>query len=115
MNNLGDYIKKKRSELGIYSADLAIKAGIAPGYISNIENGKRRPSQEVVAKIAEALSEDVREMEKRADLRNPSIDGYEEAMRDFYPGWSVFRDLRIQSNMTYKELAEKTGFSEETI
>lgn len=115
MSNLGEYIKKRRHELGIYSADLAIQAGIATGYISNIENGKRRPSQEVIAKLSEALGEDVKEMEKRADLRSPSNEGYEEALKDFYPGWSVFRDLRIQSNLTFKELSEETGFSEETL
>ena len=54
--NFGEFIKEKRITKGINLRKLAELTGIAPGYLSDIEQGKRNsPTPEKLAKIIEVL------------------------------------------------------------
>lgn len=52
---IGEKIKSIRMEKGITAKDLAIKAEVTPGYISQIERNLISPSLSVLMRIAEGL------------------------------------------------------------
>jgi len=59
---IGEEVRRRREELGLTGAQLAVKAGMAPSAISQIETGKRNPSSTSVMKLAAALSVEVGEL-----------------------------------------------------
>lgn len=52
---LGPAVRAIREAQGVRQGVLASLAGISPGYLTLIEQGKRRPSPDVIAKIASGL------------------------------------------------------------
>lgn len=52
---LGQRVKKARKQKGLLQVDLAVRAGISPGYVGSIEQGLRYPSLKVLSKIAGIL------------------------------------------------------------
>lgn len=50
--NIGQSIKKLRKDMTISQSDLASNAGISQTYLSQIENGAKNPSTDVLNKIA---------------------------------------------------------------
>ena len=52
---LGERIKLKREELGLTQLQLAQALGVTPQHISVIEKGKRSPSLDSLAKLAQEL------------------------------------------------------------
>ena len=52
---IGEEIRRRRKEQGLTIPQLAVKAGMAPSAISQIETGKRSPHSVSVIKLAEAL------------------------------------------------------------
>lgn len=56
-------IKQERTALGLSIYDLAEKAGLTPGYISNLERGDRdNPSKDTMESISLALNKTVSEI-----------------------------------------------------
>ena len=55
INQVGEYIKYRREELGLLQEDLASKIGIAPSTLSLYESGKRMPDLETLKAIARVL------------------------------------------------------------
>jgi len=53
--NFGEKVKYVRELRGLSQTDLAIMAGLSAPFISQIENGKKRPATEALTKIAQAL------------------------------------------------------------
>jgi len=51
--NIGIVIKKMRAEKGISQERLALDTGIGRRYMSDVENGRRNVSLEIVEKIAD--------------------------------------------------------------
>jgi transcriptional regulator with XRE-family HTH domain len=58
---IGRAIRKTREEKAhdLSSEDFALTAGVSPSYLSNIENGRRKFSWEVLATLVEALEVDL--------------------------------------------------------
>lgn len=56
MAEIGERIKKRRTELGWTQDQLCQKAGISKGFLSDLENDKRSVSAENLLDIARALS-----------------------------------------------------------
>ncbi len=54
-SSLGGKIARVREELGLKQAQLAKKAGVSPGMIGQLEQGKVQPSLQTVEKIASAF------------------------------------------------------------
>lgn len=50
---LGEFVRSKRDELDISLRELARQLGITPPFLSDIELGKRYPSEPVMVKLAE--------------------------------------------------------------
>lgn len=55
MKNLGPNIRKHRKELKLTQFELSIQADVTEDYIQFLETGKRKPSLDVLARIADAL------------------------------------------------------------
>ncbi len=51
----GTPLRRLRDDLGVTLTDLAERAGISPSYLSELERGLKRPSTDVLARLAEAL------------------------------------------------------------
>ena len=59
---IGKKIAMHRQKRKLTSEQLAYQFGISKGYLSDIENGKRLPSLQMLEKIAQALKVDIREL-----------------------------------------------------
>jgi transcriptional regulator with XRE-family HTH domain len=55
MTTLGSRVKKARETKGLKQHDLADRAGVSVGFLSEIENNHRNPSGKVLLKIASVL------------------------------------------------------------
>ena len=54
-HSLGYKLKKLREDMGLTQAELANQAGVSPGLIGQIEQGKVQPSLKTIEKLAEVL------------------------------------------------------------
>ncbi len=54
-SSLGEKFSRVRQEYGLSQAQLARKAGLSPGLIGQLEQGKVQPSLQTVEKVSEAL------------------------------------------------------------
>jgi transcriptional regulator with XRE-family HTH domain len=52
LQNLGKTIRYKRSKSGLSSAQAALKLNMTPAYYSRLENGKEKPTEEMLKNIA---------------------------------------------------------------
>ncbi len=60
---VGEIIKARREELKISLVDFAKRAGISPGYLSQLENGRKtNPNLELMLRIANELDLDIDEL-----------------------------------------------------
>ncbi len=57
-HTLGDVIRNKRAELGFSLRDVAKRLEITPSYLSDIENDRRVPSEQVTRTLAKFLNLD---------------------------------------------------------
>ena len=72
----GDFVKKRRDELGKSQKGFATEVGISPAYLSDIENGNRRAPEKFLDKFAEALAiTDPEELHSFYDLAGVSQKG----------------------------------------
>lgn len=55
LNNLGDFIRDQRTSAELSLRKLADRAGVSNPYLSQVERGLRRPSAEILQRIAKAL------------------------------------------------------------
>ena len=67
MSVIGAYIRQRREARKISLRDLATRLDLSPSYISDIELGRRYPSEEVLKKIAVALGESVSTLRAQDD------------------------------------------------
>jgi transcriptional regulator with XRE-family HTH domain len=73
MEGIGPYIRKRRDELDLSLRELAKRLDCSPAFISDIELGRRHPSERVLIEIARILKVKVEEL-RGMDLRAPIDD-----------------------------------------
>ena len=61
-NSLGAILRRRRHQLRLTQADVAMRIGCRANYIGYLEAEKRRPSQKLLLKLAEALDLDPQEL-----------------------------------------------------
>ncbi len=87
----GEKIKELRNKLGISLRELARRAKISAPFLSDIELGRRYPSDEVIAPLAKELKVSVEEL-KQHDARS-SLSELKRMVHDD-PSWGVaFRKI----------------------
>lgn len=93
--DLARAIKKLRTDLGLTMAEVARRVGVSKTYISEVERG-REPSVHVLAKIADVLGTNWRDLAAYSDKYiQPTMSAEE------------FRKIRKQAGLTQEELAQK--------
>jgi transcriptional regulator with XRE-family HTH domain len=71
MEGIGPFIRKRRDELDLSLRELAKKLDCSPAFISDVELGRRHPSDKLlieIARILEVKVEDLRDMDVRAPI-----------------------------------------------
>lgn len=75
-NSFGEYLQQARLAAKLGLRELAKKAGIAPSYLSDIENDRRVPSEDVLKTLAQHLNVDVGELLGRAGRMGGLVERY---------------------------------------
>jgi transcriptional regulator with XRE-family HTH domain len=73
METLGTFIRRKREAKDISLREFARRIGVSAAFVSDIELGRRYPSEEFLAKIADELEVEIEELRK-LDTRVPVED-----------------------------------------
>ena len=73
----GDFIRKSRDEKDMSLREMAIQIDCSPAFLSDIELGKRFPSEKVLSRIADVLKVKKTELEKY-DIRS-TVDEFKKA------------------------------------
>ncbi len=68
VSDLGSFIRQQRERSAISVRKLAERAGISNPYLSQIERGVRKPSAEILKRIARGLSVSAESLYERAGL-----------------------------------------------
>ena len=68
VSDLGSFIRQQRERSAISIRKLADRAGISNPYLSQIERGLRKPSAEILKRIARGLSVSAESLYERAGL-----------------------------------------------
>jgi len=68
VSDLGAFIREQRERSAISLRKLAERAGISNPYLSQIERGLRKPSAEILKRIARGLSVSAESLYERAGL-----------------------------------------------
>lgn len=90
--DIGNRIKKIRTQKGLSTYDVSKKTGISQSAVSRLENGKRKADADIIEKIAEAL-----------EVSPDKLTG--KALSD------IIGDRLKELGMSLEELAEKSGSS----
>ncbi len=80
--------------------ELARRLGITPSYVSDIENDRRVPSEEVLRRIADELGLDFDDLVARAGRIGPNAERY---LRETPAATTLFRRITEQK-LTDKEI-----------
>src|SRR5918994_5041069 len=95
---IGEEIRRRREALGLTGTQLAVKAGMAPSAVSQIETGKRSPNSTSVMKLAEALGVEVADLYPKAPQARLPLEERKLMDRPEVQEW-----LREQGHMTEEE------------
>jgi transcriptional regulator with XRE-family HTH domain len=103
MEGIGPYIRRRRVELDLSLRELAKKLDCSPAFISDIELGRRHPSDKVLSEMARVLKVKVEEL-RAIDVRAP-IDDIKRITQNDPTFALAFRSV-IDKNITADELLE---------
>lgn len=112
METLGAFVQRKRDELDMSLREFARQIGYTAPFVSDIERGRRNPSDEVLAEIARVLCVSVEELRQR-DARAPIDDIKRMAQSDpkFAMAFRTVIDKNISADSLLKwaqgQVAEK--------
>lgn len=70
---LGKALRMFRLEKGELLKDMSSKLGVTPAYLSAIENGKKEPTQEFMARLYRAYHFDTKQREKIEEARARTV------------------------------------------
>ncbi len=101
-DTLGSYIRRARSAKRVTLRQLAAAVGVTPSYLSDIENDRRAPSEDVLQRIAGQLELDLDEL---LALRGRLDQATEEYLRRFPAAVKLFRRIAKQE-LDESQLAE---------
>lgn len=99
---LGDVVREGRAAKNIKLRELARRLDVTPSYVSDIENDRRVPSEEVLARIATELDLDYGDLVARAGRLGGDAERY---MRQTPVATTLFRRIS-EERLTEAELRE---------
>jgi len=114
VEGIGPFIRKRRDELDLSLRELAKQLDCSPSFISDIELGRRHPSDKVlieIAKILKVKAEDLRNMDLRApidDIKRVTQDDPSFALA-FRTVVDRIKDKNVSANELLEWLKKKEG------
>lgn len=96
-DKLGAILRARRVELGKGLRETATRLGIAPAHLTDIEKGRRAPSEELLVKIASVYG--ISEAELRSGWKKPEAVVSEVASQDPTTAAKVPEFLRTAKNL----------------
>ncbi|WP_084164635.1 helix-turn-helix domain-containing protein [Skermanella stibiiresistens] len=69
LKTFGSALRRARERVGLSQEDLAHRAGVSVGYLSQLENGRRNPSLLLVLALCGALNTELTEMFSEVVIR----------------------------------------------
>ena len=109
MEGIGPFIRRRREELDLSLREFAKKLDCSPAFISDIELGRRHPSDKVLVEMARVLKVKAEEL-RGMDVRAP-IDEIKRITQDDPTFALAFRTV-IDKNISADELLEFVRSSE---
>jgi transcriptional regulator with XRE-family HTH domain len=108
MHGIGPFIRRRRDELDMSLRELAKKLDCSPAFISDIELGRRYPSDKVLVEMARILKVKVEELRKM-DVRAPIEEIKRVTQNDptFALAFRTFIDKNISADDLLKFVKEK--------
>lgn len=106
---LGDVVREGRAAKTIKLRELARRLDVTPSYVSDIENNRRVPSEEVLARIATELDLDYGDLVARAGRLGSDAERY---MRQTPVATTLFRRIS-KERLTEDELRQLMEHVEE--
>ncbi len=105
-NSLGSVLRRRRRQLDITQQDIAQRVGVRANYVGYLERDLRRPSTEVLLKIAKVLDLDREELFFLANPQMRTLVGKDGATRGS-SAWDLFRNdkrLHTRHSITRQEI-----------
>jgi transcriptional regulator with XRE-family HTH domain len=102
----GHVIRDRRRQADLTQREIARRIGTSTPYVGHLESGKRHPSEEVIAKIAEVLGFDRRELFFLANPKTRELVNHSAPTRP-ESAWDEFRrdqSLRLALNVSADEM-----------
>jgi transcriptional regulator with XRE-family HTH domain len=90
---LGDVVRDGRTAKDMKLRELARRLEVTPSYVSDIENDRRVPSEDVLARIAGELDLDLEDLVARSGRLGSSAERY---MRDTPAATTLFRRISAE-------------------
>jgi transcriptional regulator with XRE-family HTH domain len=103
MKTLGEHIRDLREDKDISVRELARQLKVSAAFLSDVELGRRHPSDEIMKRLAHRLSTTVEELEKH-DARPPVQELKRIAASDPAMGFALRRV--VDEGITAKDLVE---------
>lgn len=108
-NQLGEAVRSRREGLGLTQRGLAQKLGVEASHVAFIENGHRRPSLKLVARLADVLGFDRQNLLILAhpEAKELIAQANQETRAKATPSWQRFvknRGLLAHYDVTDREL-----------
>lgn len=82
---IGDVLRDFRQQQGQTLRQVASKASVALGYLSEVERGQKEVSSEILAAVTEALGVSMASVMRRVGDRLAVLEGIEDAFPDVVP------------------------------
>ncbi|HLS93509.1 MAG TPA: helix-turn-helix transcriptional regulator [Microbacterium sp.] len=82
---IGDVLRDFRQQQGQTLRQVASKASVALGYLSEVERGQKEVSSEILASVTEALGVPMSTVMRRVGDRLAVLEGIEDAFPDVVP------------------------------
>ena len=105
--NFGQVIRSRRRELGLTQDEVASRIGTSKPYVAHLESGNRHPSEGTVAKLAEVLGLDGRQLYFLANPHTEALLLLTAEQRTEGSVWEQFQkdlDLQRAYNITSDEM-----------
>lgn len=110
MEGIGPFIRRRRDELDLSLRELAKRLDCSPAFISDIELGRRHPSDKVLSEIARILKVKIEEL-RGMDVR-PPIDEIRRVTHDdptFALAFRTVIDKKISADELLEFVKKKEG------
>ncbi|WKZ29445.1 MAG: helix-turn-helix transcriptional regulator [Patescibacteria group bacterium] len=99
---LGQRIRELRDEKDLSLRDFAVKLKLSPAFVSDVELGRRYPSEDVIAKMASVLGVKLKDLE--AYDPKPVVEEIKRRTLQIDPELGILMRGNLKSDADYEEL-----------